>query len=131
MDGIRIALHSTGMFTNTVCCLLPAACFAARFRSRPKHGVCCANSAGACFGVHTIMRPVLARLYLPAEHLGRGMGAIATVGILMMALGPAIGGLVWSNVGFTGLMSCVFTLNVFALFLIFVLLQLGPDRGVS
>jgi MFS family permease len=86
---------------------------------------------GACFGVHTIMRPVLARLYLPAEHLGRGMGAIATVGILMMALGPAIGGLIWSNVGFTGLMSCVFTLNVIALFLIFVLLQFSPGRGVS
>lgn len=86
---------------------------------------------GACFGVHTIMRPVLARLYLPAEHLGRGMGAIATVGILLMALGPAVGGLVWSNAGFVGLMSSVFALDVFALCLIFVLLQLSPDRGVS
>ena len=86
---------------------------------------------GACFGVHTIMRPVLAQLYLPAEHLGRGMGAIATVGILLMALGPAVGGLVWSNAGFVGLMSSVFALDVFALCLIFVLLQLSPDRGVS
>lgn len=86
---------------------------------------------GACFGVHTIMRPVLARLYLPIEHLGRGLGAIATVGIVMMALGPALGGLVWSNAGFVGLMSCVLALNVFALCLIFILFQLSPDRGVS
>lgn len=86
---------------------------------------------GACFGMHTIMRPLLAQLYLPIEHLGRGLGAIATVGIVMMALGPALGGLVWSIAGFVGLMSCVFALNVSALFLIFILFQLSPDRGVS
>tara|TARA_R110002051_G_scaffold136488_6_gene209178 strand:- start:23993 stop:25078 length:1086 start_codon:yes stop_codon:yes gene_type:complete len=86
---------------------------------------------GAGYGVHTIMRPILAQLYLPTEHLGRGLGGIATIGIVMMALGPALGGLVWSKTGFVGLMSGVFALNVFALCLIFVLFQLKPNGGVS
>lgn len=85
---------------------------------------------GACYGVHTILRPGLARLYLPIEHLGRGFGSIATVGLVMMALGPALGGFIWSNTGFVGLMSCVLVLNVFALCLIAILSQLKPDRGV-
>ena len=84
---------------------------------------------GAGYGVHTILRPVLARLYLPIEHLGRGFGYIATVGLVMMALGPALGGLVWSHTGFAGLMSCVLILNVFALCLIVILSQHKPDRG--
>ncbi len=85
---------------------------------------------GACYGVHTILRPALAQAYLPTHYLGRGLGGIATVGIVMMALGPAFGGYVWSNVGFVGLISCVFALNIVSLFLIFILLQIKTRKGI-
>lgn len=86
---------------------------------------------GACYGVHTILRPVLARLYLPIEHLGRGFGIIATIGLVMMALGPAIGGLVWSVTGFGGLMMCILVLNVMALCLVAIVSKIGFGRGAA
>ncbi len=86
---------------------------------------------GACYGVHTILRPLLARLSLPIGHLGSGLGSIATVGLVMMALGPALGGFIWSSAGFIGLMSCVLMLNLFALCLIFILSRLRLDKGMS
>lgn len=86
---------------------------------------------GACYGVHTIMRPALAQIYLPTEYLGRGLGGIATIGIVMMALGPALGGWVWSNLGFAGMISCVFALNTVALCLILMLFQIKTIRGVA
>jgi len=70
---------------------------------------------GACYGVHTILRPSLAQLYLHPAHLGRGLGAIAMVGLLMMAVGPAVGGFVWTTAGLSGLMIAILLLNGLAL----------------
>ena len=86
---------------------------------------------GACYGVHTIMRPVLAQHHLPAQHFGRGLGGIATVGIVMMALGPALGGWVWSSAGFAGMMVCVFVLNTVALCMIVALSRVKTCGGTA
>lgn len=76
---------------------------------------------GACYGVHTIIRPILAQQYLSPQNLGRGLGMIAMVGLFMMAIGPAIGGLIWSHWGLSGLMGTLLSLNVVALILGLVL----------
>lgn len=76
---------------------------------------------GACYGVHTILRPSLVQSFLRPAHLGRGLGAVAMVGLLMMAVGPAFGGFVWTVAGATGLMIAVLCLNVCALILGLVL----------
>jgi MFS family permease len=76
---------------------------------------------GGCYGVHTIIRPILAQQYLSPRHLGRGLGMIAMVGLFMMAIGPAIGGLIWSHWGLSGLMGALLSLNVVALLLGLVL----------
>ncbi|AZV80811.1 MFS transporter (plasmid) [Parasedimentitalea marina] len=83
---------------------------------------------GASYGVHTILRPTLARLYLPTAHLGRGLGSIATVGLVMMALGPALGGVMWRASGFTGLMGSVLVLDFLGFCLILVLVKFKPDE---
>lgn len=69
---------------------------------------------GACYGVHTILRPALAQLYLAPENLGRGLGGIAMVGLLMMALGPAVGGLLWASAGILGVLAAALMLNALA-----------------
>ncbi len=84
---------------------------------------------GACYGVHTILRPSLAQRYLHPTHLGRGLGAIAMVGVLMMSVGPAVGGLVWTNAGLSGLMIAILVLNGLALVLSGVL-QFTPPKEV-
>lgn len=81
---------------------------------------------GACYGVHTILRPSLAQRYLPAPHLGRGLGTIAMIGLLMMAIGPAIGGFVWTAAGLNGLMAVVLALNILALLLGALLRTVAP-----
>ena len=83
---------------------------------------------GACYGVHTILRPVLSHQYLLTEHLGQGFGIIATIGLLLMAVGPALGGVVWSISDFSGLMTCVLFINVIALFLVTVVSRIGSVR---
>ena len=77
---------------------------------------------GACYGVHTILRPGLAQLYLRRIHLGRGLGTIAMVGVLMMAIGPAVGGFVWTYAGMNGLMWTILFLNLTA-FMLGILLR--------
>ena len=72
---------------------------------------------GACYGVHTILRPCLAQCYVPDAHFGRVLGMVAMVGLLMMALGPAIGGLVWTLSGLSGLLVVVLSLNLAAFLL--------------
>ena len=69
--------------------------------------------SGACYGVHTILRPGLAQLYLRRIHLGQGLGTIAMVGVLMMAFGPAVGGFVWTHAGMSGLMWTILGLNMY------------------
>jgi len=84
---------------------------------------------GACYGIHTILRPVLARSFLPGDHIGLGIGAIATVGLLLMAIGPAVGGAIWTLAGFTGLMGSVLCLNAVAFVLIVLLFRLERKQG--
>jgi MFS family permease len=83
---------------------------------------------GACYGVHTILRPSLAKLYLLPSHLGQGVGTIAMVGLLMMAIGPVIGGLIWTVAGLSGLMSAILMLNMLALLLGVILRETPPRR---
>jgi len=85
---------------------------------------------GACYGVHTILRPSLAQRYLSPAHMGRGLGAIAMIGLLMMAFGPAVGGLVWTAGGLSGLMAAVLGLNIVALIL-GVLLRATPPKEAT
>lgn len=84
---------------------------------------------GACYGVHTILRPSLAQLYLKPSHMGRGLGAIAMVGLLMMATGPAVGGLIWTLSGLSGLMLAILVLNGAALLLGIALRTTSPREG--
>lgn len=86
---------------------------------------------GACYGVHTILRPGLAQRYLTRAYLGRGMGAIAMVGLLMMATGPALGGAIWTVAGLNGLMGALMVLNLAALFLGLMLRRTTPQEGFA
>jgi predicted MFS family arabinose efflux permease len=72
---------------------------------------------GACYGIHTILRPNLAQCYVAPSQLGRGLGLIAMVGLLMMAVGPAVGGLIWTFTGISGLLCSLLLLNGLALVL--------------
>ena len=83
---------------------------------------------GACYGVHTILRPGLAQLYLRRIHLGQGLGTIAMVGVLLMAIGPAIGGFVWTYAGMSGLMLTILSLNVIA-FVLGIFLRRTTTKG--
>ncbi|MBT0956719.1 MFS transporter [Alphaproteobacteria bacterium KMM 3653] len=85
---------------------------------------------GACYGVHTILRPILAQQYLAPDRLGRGLGGVAMVGLLMMAFGPALGGVIWGMAGFGGLMVAVLALNLCAFGVGLALLGVRP-LGVS
>jgi MFS family permease len=70
---------------------------------------------GACYGVHTILRPSLAQHHLQPSQLGRGLGMIAMVGLLLMAIGPVVGGMIWTITGLTGLMVALLAINLTAL----------------
>ena len=83
---------------------------------------------GACYGVHTILRTSLAQNYLHSALLGRGLGTIAMIGLLMMAVGPAVGGLAWSMAGVKGLMTIVLGLNFAALLLGLLLRKCVPTE---
>ncbi|MEP2531502.1 MFS transporter [Shimia sp.] len=85
---------------------------------------------GACYGIHTILRPGLAQRYLAVSHLGRGLGMIAMVGLLMMALGPAIGGAIWTFAGATGLIGSILVINGLALVLGLVLRGVAPKEAL-
>lgn len=86
---------------------------------------------GMCYGVHTILRPSLAQRFLAPSHFGRGLGGIAMVGLLLMAIGPAIGGVVWTAAGLSGLLATILALNVVALLLGIVLRGMTPMEAVG
>lgn len=86
---------------------------------------------GMCYGVHTILRPGLAQRFLRSAHLGRGLGTIATVGLIMMAVGPVVGGVVWTYLGMAGLMGTILVLNLLALSLGVILHQTIPKDGAA
>lgn len=85
---------------------------------------------GACYGVHTILRPSLAQIYVATDQLGRSLGLIAMVGLLMMACGPALGGLIWSHTGLSGLLGTLLFLNCTAI-LLGLILRSAPQRRRS
>lgn len=80
---------------------------------------------GAGYGMHTILRPVLARQYIPPFRLGRDLGLIAMIGLVMMAMGPAAGGVLWQWAGFRALAGVLLAMNLAGL----VLLLWLPRRG--
>lgn len=69
---------------------------------------------GGLYGVHTVLRPLVAATVLPAGGLGQAIGTIAMIGLLMMAAGPALGGLLWQNVGYDGLIGMLLVVNAAA-----------------
>ncbi|MEH6786192.1 MAG: MFS transporter [Paracoccus sp. (in: a-proteobacteria)] len=76
---------------------------------------------GAGYGMHTILRPVLTRNHVPPFRLGRDLGLIAMIGLVMMALGPAAGGVVWQGAGFQVLAWLLLAMNLVGVLLLFPL----------
>lgn len=62
---------------------------------------------GACYGVHTILRPLLAAHWLPQIGIAQRLGVIAMIGLLMIAMAPAAGAWVAGAFGFGGLLGLV------------------------
>ncbi|MSU91216.1 MFS transporter [Rhodobacteraceae bacterium 2CG4] len=62
---------------------------------------------GAGYGVHTILRPLLAAHWLPAAGFARRLGVIAMIGLLMMAVAPLAGAWIAAGYGFGGLLGLV------------------------
>lgn len=82
---------------------------------------------GGLYGIHTVLRPLVAAAALPAESLGQTIGVIAMVGLLMMAAAPGLGGMLLQNVGYMGLIVSLLAINAIALGLA-LLAQFG-SRG--
>ncbi|WP_164749880.1 MFS transporter [Nitratireductor alexandrii] len=78
---------------------------------------------GAGFGIHTVLRPEAAERHLGSRAIGGALGVIAMIGLLMMALGPALGALAQARFGFSGLLWLALAVNAVGLVL---LLRLDP-----
>lgn len=109
--ALPLQLCAVAMFA----CLCVPACVLLVFGVTPMATCAALVIQGACYGVHTIVRPALAQLYLAPADLGRGLGGIAMVGLVMMAVGPTVGGVLWSSAGMAGLLAGVLLLNLLAL----------------
>lgn len=70
---------------------------------------------GGLYGIHTVLRPLVAASVLPIATLGQKLGTIATIGLLMMAAAPALGGIVMQNLGYQGLIASLLAINLTAL----------------
>jgi MFS family permease len=70
---------------------------------------------GGLYGIHTVLRPLVAASVLPLSSLGQTLGSIATIGLLMMAAAPALGGVVMQNLGYQGLIASLLAVNLAAL----------------
>lgn len=70
---------------------------------------------GGLYGIHTVLRPLVAASVLPMSSLGQTLGSVATIGLLMMAAAPALGGVVMQNLGFQGLIASLLAVNLAAL----------------
>lgn len=70
---------------------------------------------GGLYGIHTVLRPLVAASVLPLSSLGQTLGSIATIGLLMMAAAPALGGVVMQNLGYQGLITSLLAVNLAAL----------------
>ena len=84
---------------------------------------------GACYGVHTILRPLLAARWMPGDGFARRLGVIAMIGLLLMAVAPAAGAWAMSVFGATGLWSIVLVADLAGLMLLSGLLMRAPREG--
>lgn len=84
---------------------------------------------GALYGIHTVLRPVVAAAALHRATLGRDLGIIATVGLLMMAAAPALGTLVQQAAGYQGLIGTLLVVNLAALALSVLGLRITTKEG--
>lgn len=83
---------------------------------------------GGLYGVHTVLRPLVAATVWPSETLGHAIGTIAMIGLLMMAAGPALGGWLWKGAGYDGLIITLLAVNA-AAFGGALILQFAPRGG--
>ena len=70
-----------------------------------------------------MLRPEAAERHLGSRAIGGALGVIAMIGLLMMALGPALGALAQARFGFSGLLWLALAVNAVGLVL---LLRLDP-----
>ena len=66
-------------------------------------------------GRRHVLRPLVAAAVLPKSSLGQTLGSVATIGLLMMAVAPALGGVVMQNLGYQGLIVSLLAVNLTAL----------------
>lgn len=85
---------------------------------------------GGLYGVHTVLRPLVAAAVWPRDRLGQAIGTIAMIGLLMMAAGPALGGWMWQSVGYDGLIIMLLAVNA-AAFGGALILQFAPRGRVA
>lgn len=62
---------------------------------------------GGCYGVLTILRPLLCARWLPGVGFSRQLGVVAMVGLLMMGIAPTVAAWVTSGFGLVGLLALV------------------------
>lgn len=70
---------------------------------------------GGLYGIHTVLRPLVAAAVLPKPSLGQTIGTIATIGLLMMAAAPIVGGMLMQALGYQGLLAALLGVNLMAL----------------
>lgn len=86
---------------------------------------------GAGFGIHTVLRPETAERHLGSLAIGGALGVIAMIGLLMMALGPALGALAQARFGFSGLLWLALAVNAVGLGLLMRLDPPGVGHSVT
>lgn len=90
---------------------------------------------GGCYGMHTILRPLLAAHWLPGAGFARRLGTIAMIGLLMMGAAPTVAAWVTSGLGLRGLLGLVLLVDLAGLALLAGLLHrarhAGWGQGVS
>ncbi|WP_323764484.1 MFS transporter [Marinovum sp.] len=84
---------------------------------------------GGCYGVHTILRPLLAAHWLPRAGFARRLGSIAMIGLLLMALAPAAAAWVTAALGLPGLLALVFLADLVGLALLAGLVMRARQEG--
>lgn len=62
---------------------------------------------GGCYGVLTILRPLLGARWLPGAGFARRLGVVAMIGLLMMGVAPTVAAWVTSGFGLVGLLVLV------------------------
>ena len=76
---------------------------------------------GAGIGIHTVLRPMLAAKLLPSDRLGRALGRIAMIGLVMMAIAPAVAGFLRAAAGLPALLGLLVMINLCGLAIVWPL----------